>query len=208
MQSFRASPWVSYDPSATAQHNREQHISGSEMDEDVDMHAPKISILQEDGTPPHVHRKAAANPKKRSAPSVSTSAETRGRTGVKDEGEGEDEEDQLYDELVGDESVDPSKDASRSTGDAGQKRKAPVKKKPRKEKKTGEGDKKGKEKPSTNSEAGAHTIAPTISIFKANPGEGEEENILPASTSANADQIPPRGRKKTCRARLPYNYVR
>lgn len=207
MQSFRASPWVSYDPSANAPHTRDPHVSGSEMDDDADMEAPQISILRTEDTPPPVHRKAAANPKKRPAASMATSAESRGR---KEDGEAEDEEDQLVDELIDDDSVDPSKGASRSTGDAGQKRKAPAKKKARKEKKHGEPDKKGKDKV-TSSEGGGHTIAPTLSIFKANPADHGEDGDSPTSVSVGMDLPTPKGKKKasprkpaaTARAKAP-----
>ncbi|TDL20874.1 hypothetical protein BD410DRAFT_899171 [Rickenella mellea] len=41
---FRASPWISYDPSESTPH--------TEMDVDVDMDAPQISTLREDESPP------------------------------------------------------------------------------------------------------------------------------------------------------------
>ncbi|KAF9524081.1 hypothetical protein CPB83DRAFT_898225 [Crepidotus variabilis] len=197
MQSFRASPWVSYDPSANAPHTRDPHVSGSEMDDDADMEAPQISILRTEDTPPPVHRKAATNPKKRPAASMATSTESRGR-----KEEAEDEEDQLVDELIDDDSVDLSKGASRSTGDAGQKRKAPAKKKARKEKKHGEVDKKGKDK-TTPSEGGGHTIAPTLSMFKANPAEYGEDGDSPSSIGVGTDLPTPKSKKKTSPRKPP-----
>jgi len=202
MQSFRASPWVSYEPSPTIHHPR---ASGSEMDEDVDMDAPQISTLRDDESPPpQQHKKATVTPKKRN-PAATTSVETwvRGNTGVAG-GEVDEEEDQLIDELIDDEEnaslVKPS--PSSRTSDP-QKRKVSLKlKQPRKaDKKTGNGEKKAK----VSQPTGAQTLAPTMSIFKANPTEAHEDldhlNSSPAPRPG--DPSAPKSKKKVSPRKPP-----
>jgi hypothetical protein len=176
MQSFRASPWVSYEPSLLSQQERD-HPSGSDMDEDVDMDAPRISTLGDEDSSPHPNKKF---PKKR--PHKTTLVGGAGK--VADEFD--DEEDQLIDELIDDDDTPRLSPSARST-DAAQKRKASVKRKSRK------GEKKAGEKKAT-----APAVVPTISIFKANPTNALEDIEMSASSApiALAESSAPKAKKK------------
>src|SRR6266540_1111117 len=193
MQSFRASPWVSYEPSLLTQQDRDQRVSGSDMDGDIDMDAPHISTLKdEESPPPSSHKKMASSNKKR--PQVTaTSAEGWARGSADKEADVEDEEDQLIDELDEEENGDAK--PSRTT-DA-QKRKASAKRKPRKgDKKAADLEKKSKDK---GTPAGLPGVAPTISIFKANPADsldGVEMNPSLAPIAAASELSVPKGKKK------------
>ena len=194
MQSFRASPWVSYEPSLLTQQDRDQRVSGSDMDEDIDMDAPRISTLKaEESPPPSSHKKTAASNKKR--PQVTAmSGEGRARGSADKEADIEDEEDQLIDELDEEENGDAK--PSRTT-DAAQKRKASAKRKPRKgDKKAADPEKKSKDR---GTPAGLPGAAPTISIFKANPADsldGVELNTPLAPMAVASELSVPKGRKK------------
>lgn len=98
---WRASPWNHYKP-ANQDHDPEQNPTNehptSDMDEDVDMDAPQISILQDDKTPPPAAKttkfrvKLLVNDKKRDHSQASR--------------EDEPEEDQEEDELIDDDDED------------------------------------------------------------------------------------------------------
>lgn len=178
MQSFRASPWVSYEPSLRTQQDLDQPISGSEMEEDIDMEAPHISTLKDEESPPP--KTAAVNSKKRHRLSGSSAIAAR------ESDEVDEEEDQLIDELFeydGNGNATKASPSSRST-DAAQKRKTSAKRKPRKvEKKPGETDKRTKDKAAPTS---GLVIAPTISIFNANPADAHEDMDMNISTTPMA----------------------
>lgn len=193
MQSFRASPWVSYEPSLLTQQDRDQRVSGSDMDGDIDMDAPRISTLKdEESPPPSSHKKTAVSNKKR--PQVTAmSGEGWARGSADKEADIEDEEDQLIDELDEEENGDakPSR-----TIDVAQKRKASAKRKPRK------GDKKATDPEKKSKDKGAPAglpVAPTISIFKANPADsldGVELNTSLAPMAVASELSVPKGKKK------------
>lgn len=92
---FRVTPWKSYipittigDPPSLLQDNHHGHYDT--MDEDIDMDAPQISILQDDKTPPPQPKfkvKLLVGNKKRSASQA-----------LPDDDRGEDEEDELIDD--------------------------------------------------------------------------------------------------------------
>jgi hypothetical protein len=178
MQSFRASPWVSYEPSLLSQQERDHAVSGSDVDEDVDMDAPRISTLGDEDSPPHLNKKF---PKKR--PHKTTLVGGAG----KEVDEFDDEEDQLIDELIDDDDTPRLSPSARSM-DAAQKRKASVKRKSRK------GEKKAGEKKAT----AAPPIIPTISIFKANPTNALEDIEMSASSApiVLAESSAPKAKKK------------
>jgi hypothetical protein len=185
MQSFRASPWVSYEPSLRTQQDFDQ-ASGSEMDEDLDMEAPRISTLREEESPPP-HKKAAVNSKKRPRPNPTPSEPWKRVVAARGADDVDDEEDQL-DELIDDDGNGNTKalPSSRPT-DAAQKRKASAKRKSRKgEKKAGETEKKTKDKIDSTS---GQLIAPTISFFKANPADSYEDMNMNSSTTQMALQV-------------------
>ena len=180
MQSFRASPWVSYEPSLRTQQDLDQ-ASGSEMDEDPDMEAPHISTLREDESPPP-HKKAAVNSKKRPRPNPTSGEPWKRVVAAREADDVDDEEDQL-DQLIDDDGNGNTMKASPSSRptDAAQKRKASAKRKPRKgEKKAGETEKKTKDKIDTTS---GQLIAPTISFFEANPADSYEDMNMNSSTT-------------------------
>ncbi|KAF8167554.1 hypothetical protein B0H34DRAFT_21418 [Crassisporium funariophilum] len=178
MSSFRASPWVSYEPSAASHSNRQQPHSDSEMDEDVDMEAPQISTLREEETPPPKARATWGKTPPGKVPTPSR-AEFKGiRNNIFAKGEyveAEDEEDQLIDD--DDNIAEPLSSAvpsSSRTVDATQQRKASTKRKPRKgEKDAGDGERKAKEK--VSQPTGAHNLAPTMSCFEATPADSHED---------------------------------
>ncbi|KAF8963954.1 hypothetical protein BDZ97DRAFT_1818733 [Flammula alnicola] len=184
MSSFRASPWVTYEPTASSHRNRHQEPSESDMDEDVDMDAPQISTLREEVTPPpQPHKKAPTSLKKRPAVPV---APAHGHSN-KEPDEIEEEEDQLIDELIDDDDNDdlakpsPSSQPLGRAAETPQNRKVSAKRKPRKsDKKLGEGEKKVKEK--VSQPTGAHILAPTMSWFKATPAKSHEDTDIPNSS--------------------------
>lgn len=151
------------------------------MDEDVDMDGPVISTLHEDFTAP---KKASASPKKR--PPVRAQR-----------AEGDGEEDELIDELVDDNEDHPGRGM-----DSPQKRKTTVKRRPRKEKKPGELEKKVKDKMSQPT--GAHNPAPTISWFKATPTSYEDTETINSSSMGPAEEASSaRGKKKAAPRKAP-----
>ena len=169
------------------------------MDEDVDMDAPQISTLRdEDSTPPPAPptsqspKKAASTRKTKALPKskkptdwaqIRTSVAERNSQGSEDEpDEPEEEEDQLIDDDDDDipkPSPVPTPSSARSTADPSQKKKAAVKRKPRKSEKRplDTAEKKTREKiPQTS---GAHLVAPTMSWFEANPTEPHDGAVEP-----------------------------
>jgi len=149
MSSFRASPWVTYEPSIPSR-TRQQPDSDAEMDEDIEMDAPQISTLrEEESPPPQPPKKNIIHIKKRPTITPLTSLPSDKTPDGNDE-----EEDQLIDELINDDGDDdptkpssPSQPTAGRSNDSPQKRKASAKRKPRKsDKKLGEGEKKVKEK--------------------------------------------------------------
>lgn len=187
MQSFRASPWVSYEPSLSQQVGRDQEVSGSE-DEDVDMDAPRISTLRDENF--------SQQPNKRPSKKRSHKAALLGDA-RKEAEEVDVEEDQLIDELIDDDDTARLSSSARSM-DVAQKRKPSVRKSRKGEKKAGELEKK---KPTA---AIVPTVVPTISIFKANPTNSPEDVEMSASSApmALAESSAPKAKKKAS-ARKP-----
>ncbi|KAF4623050.1 hypothetical protein D9613_002286 [Agrocybe pediades] len=201
---FRASPWVSYEP-VVSHYNHPQ----SEMKEEAGMDAPQISTLPDEETPPpQTRKKVTLTVRKRPAPPP-TPTEQWGNPAKKratDDGEPEEEEDQLVDELIDDDDDDgstrptPSSQAGRLVDDS-QKRKSSPKKKPRKsDKKSGDGDKKIRER--IPQPTGAHIIAPTMSIFKATPVESRED-VEMASSPVNQENTLSKAKKKAAPRKTP-----
>jgi hypothetical protein len=174
MSSFRASPWVTYEPTNPSHRNRAPAPSESEMDEDVDMDAPQISTLREEMTPPPQPQRRVASVKKRPVappppPPVHSDKEQ----------EVEEEEDQLVDELIDDEDNGSlAKPSPSRIAESGQKRKvSSTKRKPRKsDKKLGEGEKEKKVKEKLSQPTGA-----TMSWFKATPQSHVDGDMITSS---------------------------
>ncbi|KAH9486440.1 hypothetical protein JR316_0000505 [Psilocybe cubensis] len=206
--SFRASPWVTYEPTTTSFSNRQQ-VSESEMDDDIDMEAPQISTLREEETPPpQPPKKLVINPRKRPA-ATPASTEPWSGTKKKKESNEEEEDEELIDELIDDDDDElakpsPSSQPGRST-ESTSKRKLSVKKKARKsDKKTTEGEKKVKEKGSQPT--GAHNLAPTMSCFKANLAESHEDIEIVNSSPTNhpgGESSVPKAKKKASPRKPP-----
>ncbi|TFK56469.1 hypothetical protein OE88DRAFT_22824 [Heliocybe sulcata] len=104
---FRASPWISYDPSNTSRTDEELQPSSDtfrysyHMSDDVDMDAPQISTLREEDSPPPApvrtskfRVKLLVNENK----GVPSSSPSKQGTGETEEEEEEEEEDQLIDD--------------------------------------------------------------------------------------------------------------
>lgn len=201
MSSFRASPWVTYEP--TSHSNRRQPVSEDEMDEDVDMDAPQISTLREEESPPPQPQKKPTISIKKRAPPPSASAESWSVGTVDKEPEIEDEEDQLIDELIDDDDNDdaPKPSPSGRSADTPQKRKLSAKRKPRKERKTGEVEKKVKEK--VSQPTGAHNLAPTMSCFKAILAESHEDTEIVTSSPMHPTGDPFASKAKKTSIRKP-----
>lgn len=188
MSSFRASPWVTYEPT-TSYPNRQQPHPVSEMDGDVDMEAPQISTLREEATPPPASVKSKSKPgpwpvwnKGPNGPPLHSGISPHSSLVRDDQDEPEEEEDQLIDD--DDDALQPSTSSSRPTENM-QNRKLPVKKKARKGNKT-IGDTGGKLKEKVPDTPGAQSLAPTMSCFKATPAESHED-----PDTASISQIKP-----------------
>lgn len=106
MDRFRASPWISYDPSTT-QPDDAQRLGNDEMDMDIDMDAPQISTLREDDdTPPPAKTRVSKfrvklrvnEPSSSAPPSSSPRGPHTPRDTEEDDEDEEDEEDQLADD--------------------------------------------------------------------------------------------------------------
>ena len=183
MSSFRASPWVTYDPSISSR-TRQQPASDSDMDEDIVMDAPQISTLrEEDSPPPQPPKKNIIHIKKRPA-STTLPRPLSDKAPV---GNNEDE-DQLIDELIDDDDdlakLSPSsQQAAGRSSESPQKRKVSAKRKSRKsEKRLGDEEKKIKESLNVSQPTGAHIFAPTMSWFKANLSKSHEETEIAHSS--------------------------
>jgi len=184
MSSFRASPWVTYEPT-TSYPNRQQPHPASEMDGDVDMDAPQISTLREEATPPPASMKSKS--KLGSIPWLKPPGWSKGPNGSplhsgksphppfprEDQDEPEEEEDQLIDD-DDDDAPQPSGTSSSRPIENIQNRKLPAKRKSRKGNKT-PGDAGGKSKEKIPDPLGAQNLAPTMSCFKATPAESHED---------------------------------
>ena len=184
---FRAAPWISY----SAQPSQPTHP----MDEDVEMDAPQISILREEESPPP-QRKTASSRKSKTTP--------KGKTGefpylprprkefISDDeyDEPEEEEDQLIDDDDDELNKPTTAQAPGRSVEAGQKRKTPSKRKPRKIEKKVEEDKKGKEK--QPQQAAPHTTSQmTVETSEAEPLRPDAlEDIAPLPSNTPQD-IPP-----------------
>lgn len=200
MSSFRASPWVTYEPSIPSR-IRQRPASDSDMDEDIEMDAPQISTLrEEDSPPPQPPKKNIIHIKKRPA----STTLTRPSSDKVSAGNNE-EEDQLVDELVDDDD-DVAKPSPSSQQAAGRSSDSPQKRKARKpRKRLVEGEKKIKEENLNVSQAtGAPILAPTMSWFKANLSESHEETEIPHSSPLIQPSEPPvtKGKKVSPR-KLP-----
>lgn len=174
---FRASPWVTYDPTTS----QTQRSSSHEMDEDVDMDAPQISTLREEETPPPQPKSTSARRGKAVHKLPPAWPRTRKKESHTDEeyDEVEEEEDQLIDddddELM--KPVPPTAlpSAGRSTDTSSKRSKTASKRKPRKsEKRMAEDERKAQEK-AMSSNTGTLSLAPTLTWFEATPSENQEE---------------------------------
>ncbi|KAJ2930628.1 hypothetical protein H1R20_g6467, partial [Candolleomyces eurysporus] len=158
---FRASPWVTYQPSDASQvhepFHQPQDPAGTtmimDMAMDVDMDAPQISTLREEETPPPTSKKLAS-PRKPKAPKLKVTepriqprpeprkVKPAGEEDVEDQAE--DEEDQLIDD---DDASSVHRNAPSSaalpasgrTPDSTPKKKPAAKRKPKKEKQGSDG---------------------------------------------------------------------
>jgi len=156
MSMFRASPWVSYDPTPTSHHNRQRP-----MENDPSMEAPQISILRDD-SPPILKTPKLTIRKK---PIIKPPPAPEQEPVVEDQ---DDEEDQLIDDLE-DDSVKPSPPSESSP-----KKKPAGKRKPRKSDK----------RPAEDAPAGASV--PYLSTGTIEAPEGFETGSLDASTPSDA----------------------
>lgn len=194
--SFRASPWVTYEPPISYP-NRQQPRPATEMDVDVDMDAPQISTLPEEATPPPASVKSKSKPgwpkpqgwsKGPSGPPPHS-----GKSPHSPLDEPEEEEDQLIDDDDDDALQPLATSSSRPT----ENRKLPAKKKARKGNKTTvETGEKSKEK--ALDPLGTQNLAPTMSCFKATPVEAHEdaETAIISQTKAPNDATPVKAKKK------------
>lgn len=186
MSTFRASPWVSYDPtSSQPPPSKIMDSKPGDADNDVDMDAPQISTLRDEESPPPQKRRAPRTGrndpiyvqqlKQQKAAAVAAAA-------VSEEdfdAEPEEEEDQLIDDDDDDDMAKPPgptiilPPSGRST-DTAQKKKPVAKPKKSKKVEKKEGEKKVKDKippPPTD----VPNLAPTMSWFEATPSEPYEE---------------------------------
>lgn len=184
---FRAAPWISYN----AQPSQPAHT----MDEDIEMDAPRISILREEESPPP-QRKTTSSRKSKTTPKGKTGdfpflPRPRKESLSDDEyDEPEEEEDQLIDD--DDDELNkptPAQTPGRST-EAGQKRKAPSKRKPRKSEKKAEDDKKVKEKQPQQAAPPA-TVQMTVETSEAEPPRPDEVGDTTAVPSNTPQDVPP-----------------
>jgi hypothetical protein len=186
MSMFRASPWVTYDPTANQ----------ADMDnmEDVDMDAPQISTLREEETPPPQKPKVSAARRGKATKQAKTAPvwvrPPRKESNTEEEyDEAEEEEDQLIDD-DDDEMMKPLPPAalapSARSADVTPKRRVPNKRKPRKsEKRIAEDERKAREKDMSRT-AGPGAGA-SMAWFSATPSETHEE-----ADGAVKEPIPPK----------------
>lgn len=210
MSSFRASPWVTYEP--TTSYNRQQPRPASEMDGDVDMEAPQISTLREEATPPPASLKSKSKPgwlkphgwsKGPNGPILQSGKSPHSPFTGDDQDEPEEEEDQLIDDDDDDDALQLLATSSSRTENI-QNRKLPAKKKARKGNKTvvdtGERSKEKVPDP-----LGAQNLAPTMSCFKATPAESHEdvETASISQTKAPNDATLVKAKKKVSPRKPP-----
>jgi hypothetical protein len=100
---FRVTPWKAYvpisepdDPSTGSLPHNRHHNCHDAMDEDIDMDAPQISILQDDKTPPP-STPASLKPTKFKVKLLINKKRSASQA-LPDDGHGEDEEDELIDD--------------------------------------------------------------------------------------------------------------
>ena len=198
MSSFRASPWVTYEPTISYP-NRQQPRPATEMDVDVDMDAPQISTLSEEATPPPASVKSKSKPgwpkpqgwsKGPNVPPLHSGKSPHSPFTRDDQDEPE-EEDQLIDD-DDDDALQPSATSSSRPTEI---RKLPPKKKARKGNKTIETGEKSKEK--VPDLLGTQNLAPTMSCFKATPVESHEdaETATISQTKGPNDATPVKAKK-------------
>jgi hypothetical protein len=212
MSSFRASPWVTYEPTISYP-NRQQHRPATEMDVDVDMDAPQISTLSEEATPPPASVKSKSKPGwsksqgwSSKGPNVPPlhSGKSPHSPFTRDDHDEPEEEDQLIDDDDDDDALQPS---ATSSSRPAENRKLPAKKKARKGNKTIETGEKSKEK--VPDLLGTQNLAPTMSCFKATPVESHEdaETATISQTKAPNDATPVKA-KKNVSPRRPLSMLR
>ncbi|KAF8079120.1 hypothetical protein FPV67DRAFT_1467583 [Lyophyllum atratum] len=185
---FRASPWVTYEPTTT-----QGHLSDSyDMDQDVDMDAPQISTLRESESPPPQPKASTSGRRSKTShkpPPVWPRPRRKELNTDEEYDEVEEEEDQLIDD--DDELMKPVPAAAlpnpARSGDSS-KRKTSGKRKPRKsEKRIAEDERKAQEK-AMSSQPGAPNLAPTMTWFEATPSEHPDDagqaDARPMSVSA------------------------
>lgn len=191
MSMFRASPWVSYDPTAN------QH-STDNMD-DVDMDAPQISTLREEETPPPQKPKASNARRGKSTKQAKTTTAwvkppRKEHLTEEEYDEAEEEEDQLIDD-DDDGMMKPMPPAalppSGRSADTTPKRKAAVKRKPRKsDKRIAEEEKKVPEK-EVSHPTGPNTGA-SMNWFSAVPSENQEDDTGSAKDLVTSNATSPK----------------
>lgn len=100
---FRVTPWKAYvpiseaeDPPSKGPPQNHHHDSRDTMEEDIDMDAPQISILQEDKTPPP-STSSSLKPTKFKVKLLVNKKRSASQA-LPDDGHGEDEEDELIDD--------------------------------------------------------------------------------------------------------------
>lgn len=189
MSMFRASPWVTYDPPVN------NHLDPQEMDEDIDMDAPQISILREEVTPPPLPKsastsrrsKVSAKPRTADFPTWSRPVRKEPQTEEEFE-EAEEEEDQLIDDDDDDDMkpVPPAALSASRSSDSTSKRKSPAKKKPRKNDKrvADDGKNAGEKTVPTHSEA-----PPLTWLASEHHEDAHPEQI---ASSISAEVVPPK----------------
>ena len=203
MSSFRASPWVTYEPT-TSYPNRQQPRPAApvtEMDVDVDMDAPQISTLPEEATPPPASVKSKSKPgwlkphgwsKGPNGPPLHSGKPPHSPFTRDDQDEPEEE-----DQLIDDDDDDALQPSATSSSRPTENRKLPAKKKARKGNKTiVETEEKPKEK--APDPLGTQNLAPTMSCFKATPVESHEDAetaTIPQAKAPN-DTTPVKAKKK------------
>ncbi|TFK26747.1 hypothetical protein FA15DRAFT_702502 [Coprinopsis marcescibilis] len=206
---FRASPWVTYQPTPDPSQTRGQPppntLGGQtlvmDMAMDVDMDAPQIQTLKdEDSPPPQRPQKKAKKSWKAAAPAPRNESARKKAAASEEEFDEpqEDEEDQLIDD---DEEggARPSSSAlpgpSRSAESTPKKKPGPKARKPKKEKQPADGDKKSAKDKGPQIPSGApNNLGQTVSWFhaspyKTHPSPGQSDT--PQSAAEGAPPPPP-----------------
>jgi hypothetical protein len=128
---FRASPWITYDPPASASDTQ----PSQPMDNDIEMDAPQISTLHDDGESPPSNASPArtgkfrvkllVNEAKMGTKFITFNGETGEEAGVAEEAEEDEPDDDEEDELIDDEA--DAGGAGASSAKSGTKRAAKIK---------------------------------------------------------------------------------